>query len=34
MEAGIYHGGEPAKLDEPARRQLMKGLDWSLEDIH
>jgi ethanolamine ammonia-lyase large subunit len=33
-ESGIYRDGEPAKLDEPARRQLMKGLDWSVEDIH
>jgi ethanolamine ammonia-lyase large subunit len=33
-EAGIYRGGEPAKLDEPVRRQLLKGLEWSLEDIH
>jgi len=33
-ESGIYRDGEPAKLDEPARRQLLKGLEWSLEDIH
>src|SRR6202795_2209791 len=33
-EAGIYRDGEPAKLDEPVRRQLLKGLEWSLEDIH
>jgi ethanolamine ammonia-lyase large subunit len=33
-ESGIYRDGEPAKLDEPAQRQLMKGLDWSVEDIH
>jgi ethanolamine ammonia-lyase large subunit len=33
-ESGIYHGGEPAKLNESAQRQLMKGLDWSVEDIH
>src|ERR1700722_1423083 len=33
-EAGIYRDGEPAKLAEPARRQLMKGLEWSLGDIH
>jgi ethanolamine ammonia-lyase large subunit len=33
-EAGIYRDGEPAKFDEPVRRQLMKGLEWSLEDIH
>ena len=30
-EAGIYRDGEPAKFDEPVRRQLMKGLEWSLE---
>jgi ethanolamine ammonia-lyase large subunit len=30
-EAGIYHDGQPAKLDEPVRRQLLKGLEWSLE---
>jgi ethanolamine ammonia-lyase large subunit len=33
-ESGIYHDGEPAKLNESAQRQLMKGLDWSVEDIH
>jgi ethanolamine ammonia-lyase large subunit len=33
-EAGIYRNGEPAKLDELVRRQLLKGLEWSLEDIH
>jgi len=33
-EAGIYRDGEPAKFDEPVRRQLMKGLEWSLMDIH
>jgi ethanolamine ammonia-lyase large subunit len=33
-EAGIYRDGEPAKLDELVRRQLLKGLEWSLEDIH
>jgi ethanolamine ammonia-lyase large subunit len=32
-EAGIYRDGEPAKFDEPVRRQLMKGLEWSLGDI-
>src|SRR6202047_1876848 len=32
-QAGIYRDGEPAKFDEPARRQLMKGLEWSLEGI-
>jgi ethanolamine ammonia-lyase large subunit len=33
-ESGIYHGGEPLKFNESAQRQLMKGLDWSVEDIH
>jgi len=33
-ESGIYHGGEPAKLNESAQRQLMKRLDWSVEDVH
>jgi ethanolamine ammonia-lyase large subunit len=33
-EAGIYRDGEPAKFDEPVRRQLMKGLEWSLEGTH
>jgi ethanolamine ammonia-lyase large subunit len=33
-ETGIYCAGEPAKLDEPVRRQLLKGLEWSLEDSH
>jgi ethanolamine ammonia-lyase large subunit len=33
-EAGIYRDGEPAKLNESAQRQLMKGLEWSVEDIH
>ena len=32
-QAGIYRDGEPAKFDEPVRRQLMKGLEWSLEGI-
>ena len=32
-ESGIYHDGEPAKLNESAQRQLMKRLDWSVEDI-
>jgi ethanolamine ammonia-lyase large subunit len=32
-ESGIYRNGEPAKFDEPVRRQLMKGLEWSLEGI-
>jgi ethanolamine ammonia-lyase large subunit len=30
---GIYQGAEPALLDAPARRQLMKGLEASLEGI-
>jgi ethanolamine ammonia-lyase large subunit len=30
-ETGIYRDGEPAKFDEPMRRQLLKGLEWSLE---
>ncbi len=30
-ESGIYRDGEPAKLDEPVRRQWLKGLEWSLE---
>ncbi|HEX3544785.1 MAG TPA: ethanolamine ammonia-lyase subunit EutB [Candidatus Acidoferrum sp.] len=33
-EAGIYRDGQPAKLDEPMRRQLLKGLEWSLEVNH
>jgi ethanolamine ammonia-lyase large subunit len=33
-EAGIYHDGQPTKFDEPVRRQLMKGLEWWLEDTH
>jgi ethanolamine ammonia-lyase large subunit len=33
-ESGIYRDGAPAKLNESAQRQLMKGLDWSVEDIH
>jgi ethanolamine ammonia-lyase large subunit len=33
-EAGIYRDGQPTKFDEPVRLQLMKGLEWSLEDIH
>jgi ethanolamine ammonia-lyase large subunit len=33
-ETGIYRDGEPAKLDELARRQLLKGLEWSLEGSH
>ncbi|MGO8987187.1 MAG: ethanolamine ammonia-lyase subunit EutB [Terriglobales bacterium] len=28
---GIYRGAEPASLDSPARRQLMRGLEASLE---
>jgi ethanolamine ammonia-lyase large subunit len=31
--AGIYRDGEPALLDVPARRQLMHGLETSLEGI-
>ena len=33
-EAGIYRDGEPAKLDEPVRSQLLKGLERSLEGAH
>jgi len=33
-DAGIYRNGGPAKLDESVRRQLLKGLEWSLEGIH
>jgi len=29
-ESGIYRGAEPALLDAPARRQLMRGLETSL----
>jgi ethanolamine ammonia-lyase large subunit len=32
-EAGIYRGAEPALLDTAARRQMMQGLESSLEDI-
>ena len=32
-EAGIYRDGEPAMLDAPARRQLMRGLEASLEGV-
>ncbi len=31
--AGIYRDNEPAMLDAPARRQLMRGLESSLEGI-
>jgi ethanolamine ammonia-lyase large subunit len=31
--AGIYRDGEPALLDVPARRQLMRGFETSLEGI-
>ena len=31
--AGIYRDGEPALLDAPARRQLMQGLESSLQGI-
>jgi hypothetical protein len=30
---GIYHGTEPAPLDSSARRQLMQGLESSLEKV-
>ena len=33
QENGIYHDAEPALLDAPARRQLMQGLESSLEGI-
>src|SRR5271170_3718781 len=32
-EMGIYRDGEPAMLEAPARRQLMQGLESSLEGI-
>ena len=32
-QAGIYRDGEPALLDAPARRQLMQGLESSLQGI-
>jgi ethanolamine ammonia-lyase large subunit len=32
-EMGIYRDGEPALLEAPARRQLMQGLESSLEGI-
>jgi len=31
QSAGIYHGNEPAPLARPRRRQLMQGLESSLE---
>jgi ethanolamine ammonia-lyase large subunit len=31
--AGIYRDGEPVKLDAPARRQLLQGLESSLEGM-
>ena len=31
--SGIYRGGEPALLEAPARRQLMQGLESSLEEM-
>jgi ethanolamine ammonia-lyase large subunit len=31
QSTGIYRGTEPAALDSPARRQLMRGLELSLE---
>ena len=33
QETGIYRGKEPAVLDAPARRQLMHGLESSLENF-
>jgi len=33
QEAGIYRGAEPALLDGPQRRQLMAGLESSLEGM-
>jgi ethanolamine ammonia-lyase large subunit len=30
---GIYSGSEPALLDRPARLQLMRGLESSLESL-
>src|SRR5271167_2024812 len=32
-EAGIYRSGEPAMLEAPARRQLMHGLESSLQGM-
>jgi len=32
-KTGIYHAGEPARLDEPSRRQLMQPLELSLEKM-
>src|SRR5271166_6339313 len=32
-EVGVYRDGEPAMLEAPARRQLMRGLESSLEGI-
>ncbi len=31
--AGIYRDGEPVRLDAPARRQLLRGLESSLEGM-
>jgi ethanolamine ammonia-lyase large subunit len=31
--SGIYRGGEPALLDAPVRRELMRGLETSLQGI-
>jgi ethanolamine ammonia-lyase large subunit len=31
--AGIYRDGQPVKLDAPARRQLLHGLESSLEGM-
>jgi ethanolamine ammonia-lyase large subunit len=33
QETGIYRDAEPVMLDAPARRQLMEGLESSLEGI-
>ena len=32
-EAGIFRGGEPSMLEAPARRQLMQGLESTLQGI-
>jgi ethanolamine ammonia-lyase large subunit len=33
QETGIYSGLEPAALDAPAKRQLMRGLELSVEKV-
>jgi len=33
QSAGIYRHDEPALLDGPARKQLMRGLESSLEKL-